>query len=428
MSRRWSTRSTWSSATTAASTSRARTPTPSLAILPKTRKPAPVASHLRKTFPERKLPARHAGRLQPGRLPEAGDHPPLDVPSPQGLKVVLDVHGKPRHSVRGIVVHRQHLYVAGEAGNAVKVFELKTGRFVARIKGKKLAKPVHLILHGDTLYIGAAGTGSILAYDIPKEAPRGKLKPRTVIDGKLKAPSGFAIGPDGDLYVAERFDQRVRRFSIKGKSKGTFIEGLPDMPEFLVHVPDPAVRPIRTIEVRRRGAAMSIVRHLSFEEALWGGVLVAITMAIHGTGMFAILRIIDALKERFAPMESFVGGLGLVILASLLIVVTNVVEVIVWAVFFLVQGAQPTHSVAMYNALLNYTTLQAGYLPQHWHLLEALLGMAGLLTVAWSTGILYMLAQDFQDTQLRKRRRKREEQVGTTRKSERDSSADRGSA
>ena len=142
------------------------------------------------------------------------------MPSPQGLKVVLDVHGKPRHSVRGIIVHRQHLYVADEAGDAVKVFEMKTGRLVARIKGKKLAKPVHLILHGDTLYIGAAGTGSILAYDIPKEAPRGKLKPRTVIDAKLKAPSGFAIGPDGDLYVAERFDQRVRRFSLKGKKQG----------------------------------------------------------------------------------------------------------------------------------------------------------------------------------------------------------------
>ena len=70
-------------------------------------------------------------------------------------------------------------------------------------------------------------------------------------------------------------------------------------------------------------------------------------------------------------------------------------------------GRAANHSVALYNALLNYTTLQAGYLPQHWHLLEALLGMAGLLTVAWSTGILYMLAQDFQDTQL-KRRRKRE--------------------
>ncbi len=146
---------------------------------------------------------------------------------------------------------------------------------------------------------------------------------------------------------------------------------------------------------------------ISLDEALWGSLLVAITMAIHGTGMFGVLRVVEILKERLAPVESFFGGLGLVILASLMIIVTNVVEVMVWAGFFLLHGAQPGHGISMYNALLNYTTLQAGYLPQHWRLLEALLGMAGLLTVAWSTGILYMLAQDFQDTQLRKRSRSR---------------------
>jgi len=211
-----------------------------VAILPKSRKPAPVATHLLKNFPRGNfLPGTLVASSQ-GRLPEVGDSAPLDVPSPQGLKVVLDVHGKPRHSVRGIIVHRKHLYVADEAGDAVKIFDVKSGRLVARIKGSKLTKPVHLVLHGDTLYIGAAGSGSILAFDIPARAPRGRLKARAVIDGKLKAPSGFAIGPDGDLYVAERLRQRVRRFSAKGRKKGTFIDGLPDMPEFLVHVPDRA--------------------------------------------------------------------------------------------------------------------------------------------------------------------------------------------
>jgi len=209
-------------------------------VLPKARKPGPLAAHLSKAFPDGNFLPGTIVASSRGGLPEAGDHPPLDVPSPQGLKVVVDVHGRPRHSVRGIIVHRKHLYVADEAGDAVKIFEVKSGRLVARIKGGKLTKPVHLVLNGNTLYIGAAGTGSILAYDIQARAPRGKLKARTVIDGKLKAPSGFAIGPDGDLYVAERFEQRVRRFSVKGKKKGTFIEGLPDMPEFLVHVPDRA--------------------------------------------------------------------------------------------------------------------------------------------------------------------------------------------
>jgi len=211
-----------------------------VSIQPKTRKPGPVAAHLRKTFPDGNFLPGTLVASSEGQLPEVGDRAPVNVPSPQGLKVVLDKNGKPRHSVRGIVVHRKHLYVADEAGDAIKVFEVESGRLVARIRGRKLAKPVHLILHGETLYIGAAGTGSILAFDIPAKPPRGKLKAPAVIDGKLKAPSGFAIGPDGDFYVAERLKQRVRRFSAKGKKKGTFIKGLPDMPEFLVHVPDRA--------------------------------------------------------------------------------------------------------------------------------------------------------------------------------------------
>jgi hypothetical protein len=213
-----------------------------IAIIPKTRKPVAIATHLRKSFPDGNFLPGTLVASSLGQLPEVGDLVPRNVPRPQGLHVVLDEHGKPRHSVRGIIVHRKHLYVADEAGDSVKIFELPSGRLVARILGKKLERPVHLVLHADTLYIGAAGTGSILAFDIPKKMPRGQLKASAVIDGKLKAPSGFAVGPDGDFYVAERLKQRVRRFSAHGKKKGTFIEGLPDMPEFLVHVPDRILR------------------------------------------------------------------------------------------------------------------------------------------------------------------------------------------
>jgi hypothetical protein len=207
-----------------------------VAVLPNTGKPAPVARHLRATFPTgRFLPGTLVASTR-GRLPDVEESAPTDVPAPQGLEVVLDVHGKPRHSVRGIIVHRKLLYVADEAGDAVKIFEIASGRLLARIRSKRMRKPVHVVLHRETLYIGAAGTGSLLAYDIPSTVPKGKQKARVVIDAKLQAPSGFAIGPDGDFYVAERFDQRVRRFSPEGKKRGVFIDGLPDMPEFLLHV------------------------------------------------------------------------------------------------------------------------------------------------------------------------------------------------
>ena len=207
-----------------------------VALVPETREPAPVAAHLLKRYPDGKfLPGTLVASSQ-GNLPEYGDRTPLDVPAPLGLRVVLDKRGMPRHSVRGIVVHRKHLYVADEAGDSVKVFNVQSGELLAHITGRELKAPVHLILHGETLYIGASGTGSILALDL-STPPSGELKARMVIDGKLDAPSGFAIGPDGDIYVAERKKQRVRRFSSKGEKKGTFIDNLPDMPEFLVYVP-----------------------------------------------------------------------------------------------------------------------------------------------------------------------------------------------
>ena len=145
--RRWSTPSTSNSVTMAALMSMSATPTPSIAILPETFAPAPVAKHLRKKFPNGNFLPAHSSPPATATSPKWATARP-NVPAPQGLKVVLDEHGKPRHSVRGIIVHRKHLYVADEAGDAVKVFEVKTGRLVARIKGRKLTKPVHLILHG----------------------------------------------------------------------------------------------------------------------------------------------------------------------------------------------------------------------------------------------------------------------------------------
>ena len=207
-----------------------------VSLVPETRKPAPVAAHLRKQYPNGNFLPGTLVASSHGSLPEYGDRTSLDVPPPLGLRVVLDEKGKPRHSVRGIVVHRKHLYVADEAGDAVKVFNVESGELLAHITGGRLKAPVHLILHGETLYIGASGTGSILALDLTPP-PTGELTARVVIDGKLDAPSGFGVGPDGDLYVAERKKQRVRRFSSDGKKEGTFIHNLPDMPEFLVYVP-----------------------------------------------------------------------------------------------------------------------------------------------------------------------------------------------
>jgi hypothetical protein len=139
----------------------------------------------------------------------------------------------------------------------------------------------------------------------------------------------------------------------------------------------------------------------SLEEVFWGGTLVGITMAMHGFGMLAVLRVDQIIKHRLAGRTSIMAGLIPVILASWMIMLVHLIEVLVWASFFLWKGAFPNSSLAYYFSLNEYTTVGSDYsLPLHWRLLEGMIATAGLLTFAWSTGILITLAQGFQDQRM----------------------------
>lgn len=127
------------------------------------------------------------------------------------------------------------------------------------------------------------------------------------------------------------------------------------------------------------------------DEILWGCGLLAITLVIHGVGLFQVVRSSAGLLAKSASLPGWRAGVF--VLTILAIVVLHLVEVMVWAAFFTWKGAQPNASSAFYNALVNYTTLGAGYLPIRWRLLEGMLGMAGLLCFAFSTSALLALAQ-----------------------------------
>jgi hypothetical protein len=131
-------------------------------------------------------------------------------------------------------------------------------------------------------------------------------------------------------------------------------------------------------------------------EILWGGVLLALTIAIHGVGMLQTLRTVTALMSgtRGVRARHPAASLAILVLAAWMIILFHLIEVMVWAGFFVWKDAQPSLSSASYHAMLNYCTLQAGYLPQRWRLLEGALGMSGLITFAWSTSILFSVAQN----------------------------------
>jgi len=134
---------------------------------------------------------------------------------------------------------------------------------------------------------------------------------------------------------------------------------------------------------------------MRLDEVMWGCLLVSVTIIIHGVGLFYTMRLSRALRRRASARPSF--DLAVITLAALMIVVLHLVEVMVWAGFFTWKHAQPNRFSAFYYALVNYTTLGAGYLPLRWRLLEPLLAMAGLISFAFSTSALIALTRDMRE-------------------------------
>ena len=115
----------------------------------------------------------------------------------------------------------------------------------------------------------------------------------------------------------------------------------------------------------------------SFEEIIWGAVLVAMTMATHGFGMLLVLRLTGALKLRFDRTPSFAKGMSTLILTSWMILLVHLIEVFTWALFFLwkdalaVPAGKGNASLCYYFGLMDYTTLGSNYnLKDRWRLLE----------------------------------------------------------
>jgi hypothetical protein len=148
---------------------------------------------------------------------------------------------------------------------------------------------------------------------------------------------------------------------------------------------------------------------VSIEEILWGAVLIAITMGIHGFGMLTVLRVNYNVKNWLHSRKTILAGLLPVIFASGMILLVHLFEVLVWALFFIWKGCFVTGSLSLYFSLNEYTTVGSKYnLPLQWRLLEGMISITGLLSFAWSTGVLFTLAKEFQDQWIDSYKRRRQ--------------------
>ncbi|MGO9377561.1 MAG: ion channel [Dissulfurispiraceae bacterium] len=126
------------------------------------------------------------------------------------------------------------------------------------------------------------------------------------------------------------------------------------------------------------------------EQFLVALVLTSITVVIHSVGMnwvriyfrrFASLaKVRGPLKPHQLTMVGIVG----------IMMGTHFIEVLIWALFYLLRGVVPDRLTAIYFSVANYTTLGAEdvTLADHWRGIGGFEAMAAMLMFGWSTAVL----------------------------------------
>jgi hypothetical protein len=120
-------------------------------------------------------------------------------------------------------------------------------------------------------------------------------------------------------------------------------------------------------------------------------VLVAVTVAVHATGLAVLLRGWErwhaVTPARFWPTTA------LVIRVTWWLILIHLVEISVWGLFYFWKGFLPDAESAFYFSGVTYATIGYGdlVLSGPWRMLGPIEGLTGILMCGLSTGIFFAM-------------------------------------
>ncbi len=126
-----------------------------------------------------------------------------------------------------------------------------------------------------------------------------------------------------------------------------------------------------------------------FSIILIASALVAVTVAVHATGLAVLLRAL--MKSHAQPPTRFWPVTRLLIGLTWWLILIHLVEISVWGLFYFWQRCLPDAESAFYFAGVTYTTVGYGdlVLPKPWRLLGPIEGLTGILMCGLSAGLVF---------------------------------------
>ena len=124
-------------------------------------------------------------------------------------------------------------------------------------------------------------------------------------------------------------------------------------------------------------------------QLLAGLILVSLTVAIHGCILgWSLHRLQQKIEKCF---DSFLQSVFLLCRLAILVIFAHMLEIMLWAIYFVWQHSFPDLASASYFSAVTYATIGYGDIvpPPEWRLTAAMEGLTGILMCAWSGGYFF---------------------------------------
>ena len=111
---------------------------------------------------------------------------------------------------RGIAFNEetQLIYVCDLGNTCVRIVSI-TGEFISEFGRNELDRPWGVLLHNDSIYVTDLRLCAIFQFHLNTHKLVKKVGKKGLGKGEFNNPRSLALGPDGDLYVAEDDNNRI---------------------------------------------------------------------------------------------------------------------------------------------------------------------------------------------------------------------------
>ncbi len=136
-----------------------------------------------------------------------------------------------------------------------------------------------------------------------------------------------------------------------------------------------------------------------------GSALIIATVIIHAFSLNLMMQWLEQYAGLFLENFPKLWKIPLLVITVLGVFITHIIQIWIWAVFYLIVDALPNFEEALYFSTSTFTTVGFGdiVLDKTWRLISAFQSANGFILFGWSTAFIFeVMSKLYQEATLNK--------------------------